>query len=269
MKLVRYGNYGSEKPGVVDNENRVRSINHIISDIDPTSLSEFNFQDQCKTLIVEDCPIVGQVNQFRLGSPITHVDRLIGIGLNPKSNGAQKNSQELCFFNKVASSIVGPNDSIVYPIDDKQLDCGALLAIVIGKKCKNVTQLDAMQYVLGFTCFNDISDTFGPLGPYITTVDEISNLSAFHIKVWVNGQIRQDYFSDKYDKTPAEVIAYLSKKFTLCPGDVIVIGDRQDMTAKLSGYEFLKPNDKISIQIEKLGMQQQTIIDKTELECID
>ena len=269
MKLVRYGNYGSEKPGIVDNENKIRSINHIIGDINPANLSELNFQEQCKHLIVEDCPIVGGVNQFRFGSPITNVNRLISVGLNSRSDIIPEDIQDLSFLNKAVGSLVGPNDSIVYSKNAKQLDCGALLAIIIGKKCKDVKQEEAMQYVLGFSCFNNVSDTVGPLGPYITTLDEIDDLSTLHIKIWINGKLRRDYFSSEYGHSPAEVIAYLSKRFMLYPGDVIVMGGRQDIAAKLVGHEFLKPYDKISLQIEKLGMQQHTIVGENELECID
>ncbi|MCX5774467.1 MAG: fumarylacetoacetate hydrolase family protein [Fusobacteria bacterium] len=220
------------------------------------------------------------VEQNCIMEPIGGVKKLVCIGLNSLKHIEEmklETPEDPTFFMKATSSITGPYSDIIYQNNMRKVDWEAELAVVIGKKGKNIKKENAYEYILGYTCLNDVSDrywqfeksggqftkgksfdTFAPLGPYIVTKDEIANPHDLKVKLKVNGLVRQDFNTDDYLFKIDEIISYLSELFTLEIGDVISMGTGNGV-AKFWNESYLVPGDNVVLEIEKIGFQSSNV----------
>jgi 2,4-diketo-3-deoxy-L-fuconate hydrolase len=275
MKLVRFGPKGGEKPGLVDSDGRLRDLSGVVDDIAGATLTPAGL-DRVRRVPATSLPVVS--GKPRLGACVGHVPKLIGIGLN-YSDHAREVGRELpeepAFFLKATSSIAGPDDPIVLPAGSEKSDWETELAIVIGTPAKNVGKADAMAHVAGFCTAGDISerqyqwksgptygksfDTFGPLGPYLLTADEVADPYSLRVTTDVDGKREQNGSTrDLIFKVP-EVIAYLSRFFTLSTGDVILTGTPAGVGSGHKPQVFLKAGQTIVLSVEGLGTQTHKI----------
>ena len=282
MKLVRYGNAGEEKPGLVDEQGNIRDLSNHIADFNPQCLGNLDLIHYIKTLSVDHLPLVNK--NVRLGSCIGMPGKVICVGYNSRLHTQQMGvspmaEADMLVFMKSTSSVCGPNDPILYTRHTKKLDWEAELGIVIGKKGKYITKENAKDYILGYTCINDLSERYlqlettdtqytkakcfdnaAPIGPYLVTKDEIPDANNLQIKLWVNGELRQDFNTCDYIHNDVEVVSYLSQYFTLYPGDTISMGSAPGNAKSWGEDKFLKPNDKVTLSIMGLGQQEQIVI---------
>lgn len=282
MKLLRYGRSGEEKPGLLDKDGMVRDISSLVNDINPQILEEADICDKLKSYNIGSLPVVNRGE--RIGSPVGSVGKVICIGFNSKLHTEQLGfkpiaKDDIVVFLKPSSAICGPNDPIFYSRMAKKIDWEAELGVVIGKKGKYIEKVSATEYILGYTCINDLSDrywqfetddkqytkgkgfdTFSPIGPYIVTKDEIKDPGDLDVKLWVNDELRQDFNTSDYIHDPEEVVSYLSRFFTLFPGDVIAMGSAPGNARFWGEDKFLKPGDKVIFEIESLGRQEKVVV---------
>lgn len=282
MKLVRYGDAGKEKPGMIDEQGNIRDLSNHIADFNPQSLSNLDLIHLLKTINSNKLPFID--NNVRIGACIGMPGKVICVGYNSRLHTQQMGvspigEKDMLVFMKPSSSVCGPYDPILYTRHMKKLDWEAELGIVIGKKGKYITKEQAKDYILGYTCVNDLSERYlqlettdtqytkakgfdnaAPIGPYLVTKDEISDANNLQIKLWVNGKLRQDFNTRDYIHNDAEVVSYLSQYFTLYPGDTISMGSAPGNAISWGKDMFLKPNDKVVLSIIGLGQQEQTVI---------
>ena len=276
MKLVRYGNAGSEKPGVIDAQGKIRDLSGHVADIggatlDPSELAKLAKVDP------ETLPEVS--GDPRLGPCVAGVGKLICIGLNYSDHAAETGMavpSEPIIFMKATSAIVGPNDDVLIPRKSKKTDWEVELCVVIGKKAKYVSEDEALDYVAGYCVSNDVSerefqaerqgqwtkgkscDTFGPIGPWMVTKDEIEDPQ--NLKMWltVNGKTMQDGSSNTMVYGVKHLVSYLSQFMSLLPGDIISTGTPPGVGMGMKPAMFLKDGDVVELGIEGLGTQKQT-----------
>ncbi|MCW5732369.1 MAG: fumarylacetoacetate hydrolase family protein [Alphaproteobacteria bacterium] len=277
MKLLRYGRAGQERPAMLDNEGRMRDISRIVKDITPATISPgllaaLRKADQRRLPLIKGRP--------RLGPPVGGIGKLVCIGLNYSDHAAETGApipKEPIVFLKANSSICGPNDTVIIPRDSKKSDWEVELAIVIGRKAQYVEQAKALNYVFGYTICNDVSerefqlerggswdkgkscDTFGPLGPWLVTRDEVKDPQ--NLKLWLelNGKRVQNGTTAKMIFGVAEIVAYVSRFMTLHPGDVISTGTPPGVGLGMKPPLFLKPGDVMRLGIEGMGEQVQKV----------
>jgi 2-keto-4-pentenoate hydratase/2-oxohepta-3-ene-1,7-dioic acid hydratase in catechol pathway len=280
MKVVWYGNPGQERPALVDNDGRLRDVGSIISDINPASLSSPAWQQLCEIKNIDALPDVGSEHDVRLGPCVAGVGKLICMGLNERAHSSEINVSGIkpTIFLKATSSISGPQDAVIFPKVGQKLDWEAELAVVIGTKCKYVSEGEADRFIAGFCILNDLSDrhwqadirgnltlvtqakcfdTFGPIGPYLVTKQEIANPDALQIKLWVNGELRQDSNSRDYIYGVNRAIEFCSQFFTLFPGDVISMGSGPGNA--FTWTKYLEIGDRVKASIDGLGTQEYSI----------
>lgn len=277
MKLIRYGNPGHEKPGILDSQNTIRDISAYVDDwagdaLSPESLARIRKIDLDTLPVVSGTP--------RLGAPVGLVQKFIGIGLNFSDHAAEAGMDipsEPIVFLKASSSICGHTDAVEMPIGGSKLDWEVELAIVIGRRAKYVDAADALQYVAGYTICNDVSerafqlertgqwtkgkshDTFGPLGPWLVTADELADPHSLSMWLDVNGERRQIGSTSKMIFNVPEIVAFLSTIMTLHPGDVITTGTPPGVGMGMQPPQFLSVGDVVTLGIEGLGEQRQEI----------
>lgn len=280
MKLLRFGVKGAEKPGILDESQNIRDLSSYIDDLNCLTISDANFWHKISLLDYRKLPLI---TGARIGAPINNPGKLIFVGFNSKEHARELNidlshSTEPTLFLKPNSSISGPNDPILYGHKMQKLDWEAELAIIIGKQGKYISLDEASKYIFGYTCCNDLTDRFlqldihdtqftkgkcfdgaAPLGPYIVSPDEISDSNNLQLKLWVNGELRQNFNSGDYLLNDLSVISFVSNYFTLFPGDIISMGSAPGC-AKTWGNCYLKPNDVVDFEIIKIGRQQQKVI---------
>jgi len=280
MKLLRFGDLGSEKPGILDKSQNVRDLSCYLDDINCSTVSDVELWHKLSLLDLTKLPLV---KGERFGAPIKNPGKLIFIGFNSKEHVKElgidlSKSSEPTIFLKPNSAISGPNDPIIYARKMQKLDWEAELAIVIGKKGKYITIDEAPQYIFGYTCCNDLTDRFlqldindtqftkgkcfdgsAPLGPYIVSRDEILESSNLQLKLWVNGELRQNFNCGDYILNDVSVTSFVSNYFTLYPGDIISMGSGPG-SAKTWGSRYLKPKDVVVFEITNIGRQQQKVI---------
>lgn len=285
MKLVRYGKLGEEKPGIIDDQGNIRDLSQFFRDFDARTLGNGEFIEQLKLLNIANLPLVS--NTERLGSCVAP-GKMICIGLNSKLHTQQMgitplSNSDILVFMKPTCAICGPSDPILYTRHTKKLDWEAELGIVIGKKGKYLTKDKAKDYILGYTCVNDLSERYwqlettdkqftkgkcfdnaAPIGPYLVTHDEVEDANNLQIKLWVNGELRQDFNTRDYIHNDVEVVSYVSQYFTLYPGDIISMGSAPGNAISWGEDKFLKPNDKVILNILGLGQQEQIVISEEE-----
>ncbi len=279
MKLVRYGPAGKEKPGLIDADGKLRDLSKKVKDIDgatlaPAELAKLKKLDPKKLPLVKGRP--------RLGACVTGVPKFLAIGLNyvdhAKESGLPVPEFPIVFF-KAETCIQGPNDPIMLPKDSVQTDWEVELGVVIGRTARYVEKKDALKYVAGYCLINDVSerefqtkrggaqwgkgkgcDTFGPLGPWLATRDEIKDPQNLDMWLDVNGQRRQTGNTKTMIFSVADLVADVSRYMTLLPGDVITTGTPPGVGMGMKPPTYLKAGDVVTLGITGLGEQKQKVI---------
>jgi len=279
MKLLRYGPKGQEKPGTLDAEGRIRDLSGVVADITPDQLWGEGLA-ALKAIDPETLPLVE--GQPRYGVPVNGVRKFIAIGLNFADHAAESNlpiPAEPVVFTKAVSCLTGPNDTVVIPRGSEKTDWEVELGIVIGKRASYVEQADALDHVAGYVLINDVSerafqterggtwdkgkgcDTFGPVGPWIVTTDEVGNVQTLDMWLDLNGKRMQTGNTRTMIFGVAEIVAYVSQFMTLEPGDLITTGTPPGVGLGQKPEPFyLKAGDVMELGIQKLGSQRQSVI---------
>ncbi len=278
MKLVRYGSQGKEKPGLIDRDGNLRDLSKKIADIDPSQISAAALKKISK-LPIDSLPLVKGKKRF--GVPVNGIGKFIAIGLNYTDHAKEANMaipKEPIIFMKAISSLCGPNDDTISPKGSKKLDWEIELGIVIGKKARYVSKTEALKYVAGYCVINDVSerefqlekggtwdkgkgcDTFGPVGPWLVTTDEIKNPQNLELWLDVNGKKMQRGNTKTMIFDAATIVSYVSEFLTLMPGDVIATGTPPGVGMGMKpNPKYLKIGDVVTCGIEKLGTQCQKV----------
>lgn len=276
MKLLRYGESGAEKPGLLDDDGVIRDLSGHVADIggqhlDPTSLAALAGVDARSLPAISGRP--------RLGPCVAGVGKFICIGLNYSDHAAETGAAvppEPIVFMKATSAIVGPNDDILIPRGSEKTDWEVELAVIIGRKAKYVSEADAFAHVAGYCLTNDVSerafqterqgqwtkgkscDTFGPIGPWLVTKDEIADPQNLNMWLTVNGKTMQDGSTKTMVYGVGFLISYLSRFMTLHPGDIISTGTPPGVGLGMKPPRYLKNGDVVELGIDGLGTQKQT-----------
>ncbi len=279
MKLVRYGKPGAEKPGLIDADGKIRSLAGIVKDWDGANLSPKVLAKVAK-LKTDKLPLVK--GKQRLGSPMARPQKFIAIGLNFTDHAAETGNpipKEPVVFNKWSSCIQGPNDDVMLPKNSVKSDWEVELGVVIGTQARNVSKKAALDHVAGYCTINDVSereyqmerggtwdkgkgfDTFGPIGPWLVTTDEVGNVGKLDMWLDVNGVRQQTGNTKTMIFDVATIVAYCSTLMTLEPGAVITTGTRPGVgLGKKPNPGVLKAGDVMTLGIEKLGTQTQKVL---------
>jgi 2-keto-4-pentenoate hydratase/2-oxohepta-3-ene-1,7-dioic acid hydratase in catechol pathway len=278
MRLVRYGRPGKEKPGLFDEEGRLRDLSGVIADIDASVLSDRALRKIAK-IDYKTLPLVR--GNPRLGVPVAGTRKFIGIGMNYADHAAETGApvpKEPIFFMKAITCLSGPDDPIQLPKGSKKTDWEVELGVVIGARAQYVDEKDALRYVAGYCVVNDVSereyqfergsqwdkgkgcDTFGPVGPFLVTSDEIFDPQDLDLYLELNGKRMQTGNTKNMVFTVAQIIAYLSRFITLEPGDIICTGTPPGVGLGRTPQRFLKKGDKLRLGIAGLGEQQQEVV---------
>jgi 2,4-diketo-3-deoxy-L-fuconate hydrolase len=277
MKLLRFGNPGAEKPGI---EYQGKHLD--VSGFSEDYTEEFFASDGLNRLSewldenLKNCPEIGESE--RLGPPVRKPGKIVCIGLNYKDHAAESNmvlpTEPIIFF-KATSSIVGPNDDLIIPKGSEKTDWEVELGVVIGKRASYVSEADAMNYVAGYVLHNDYSerafqlersgqwvkgkscDSFAPLGPYVVTKDEVTDVHNLRLWLRVNGETKQDGNTSNLIFKIPHLVSYLSQFMSLMPGDIISTGTPAGVGLGFKPPQFLKPGDEVELGIEGLGSSRQ------------
>jgi 2,4-didehydro-3-deoxy-L-rhamnonate hydrolase len=282
MKLVRYGRIGKEKPGLIDGDGKLRDLSSIISELGPDQLSDKVLTRLAK-LKPETLPRVR--GNPRRGVPIAQVGKFIGIGLNYSDHAAEAGMpipKEPIVFMKATTSLSGADDPIMLPKGSLKSDWEVELGVVIGTLARSVSEKDALLHVAGYCIVNDVSereyqlergsqwdkgkgcDTFGPVGPWLVTRDEIPNPQRLDLWLDLNGQRVQSGNSKTMIFSVAKIVSYLSRFMTLMPGDIITTGTPPGVGMGMKPQRFLQRGDTLSLGITGLGEQRQKVVAYTK-----
>ena len=278
MKLLRIGEIGSEKPALIDNQNKYRDLSSVIKDLNPDTLN-FETLDKIKNI---DASKLSELNSnLRIGACVSAPSKFIGIGLNFKDHAEEQNlpiPKEPIIFSKFTSCITGPNDPIIVPKGSTHTDWEVELGFVIGKKALNVSSEQALDHVLGFFLVNDVSernyqknkgltwdkgkgfDTFGPIGPFIITKDELPDFDKLNMYLDVNGERMQTGNTQKMIFGVSELVSYMSSCMSLHPGDICCTGTPPGVGENMKPPRFLKGGEEVALGIDKLGHQKHTVV---------
>jgi len=278
MKLLRVGNKGKEKPAALDTNSKIRDLSSVIKDLTPDNLTHSAIE-KLKSLDLKNFPELS--NSERIGSCISKPGKFVGIGLNysdhAEETGAKVPSEPIVFM-KATSSVNGPNDDIEITSYSKKLDWEVELGIVIGKEAKDISEKDSNKHILGYCLVNDISerewqiekmgqwvkgkshDTFGPIGPYLVTSDEIKDVNNLNLSLDVNGKRMQTGNTNKMIFNVYHIVAYLSKYMSLQAGDIITTGTPPGVGMGKKPQVFLKNGDTLRLSIDNLGEQNSKIV---------
>jgi 2,4-diketo-3-deoxy-L-fuconate hydrolase len=278
MKLVRYGRPGKEKPGLFDDEGRLRDLSAVVADIDPSLLSDKALRKLAK-VDVKTLPLVR--GNPRLGVPLTGIRKFIGIGLNYADHAAETGAaipKEPIIFMKAVTCLNGPDDAIMLPQGSKKTDWEVELGVVIGTRAQYVSEADALNYVAGYCVVNDVSerefqkergpqwdkgkgcDTFGPVGPWLVTRDEVMDVQQLDLYLELNGKRMQTGSTETMIFSVAQIVSYVSRFMTLEPGDIIATGTPPGVGDARTPKRFLKRGDKLRLGIAGLGEQQSDVL---------
>ena len=278
MKLLRVGQKGKEKPAALDKNGKIRDLSSNIKDFNPKNLN-FEIINKLKKINLETLPEL--LNSERVGSCITNPGKFVAIGLNYSDHAAETGAKvpsEPIVFMKATSSINGPNDDIEISKDSKKLDWEVELGVIIGKETKNILEQEAQNYILGYCLVNDVSerewqiekmgqwvkgkshDTYGPIGPYLVTKDEIADINNLNLRLDVNGKIMQVGNTNKMIFNVNFIVAYLSKYMSLQAGDIITTGTPPGVGMGKKPQVFLKAGDTLTLSIEHLGKQKSKVV---------
>ncbi len=278
MKLVRYGNPGKEKPGLIDAEGKLRDLSAVVKDFGGEQLGAASLA-KIRKLKTDKLPLVK--GKPRMGCPVANVGKYVAIGLNYRDHAAESGMaipKEPIIFMKANSCVQGPDDNVMLPKGSVKGDWEIELGIVIGACARYVSQKDALSYVAGYALCNDVSerefqmeragtwdkgkgcDTFGPIGPWLVTTDEITNPQNLAMWLDLNGQRRQTGNTKTMIFNCAKIVSYCSQFFTLMPGDVICTGTPPGVGLGMKPPQFLKKGDVMTLGIEGLGVQTQLVV---------
>ena len=278
MKLLRYGEMGKEKPGILDNNGKIRDLSSHISDINGDTISKVSL-NQIASIDISSLPLIPE--DTRLGSCVGNAGKFLCIGLNYSDHAAESGlpvPSEPILFSKATSAIVGPNDNVEIPRNSSETDWEVELGIIIGKKAKYIDEANAQDYIAGYCVINDVSerafqikregqwtkgkscDTFGPTGPYLVTKDEISDVQNLTMFLDVNGKRMQDGSTNTMIFSVNHIVYYLSQFMSLHPGDIIATGTPPGVGMGMKPSLYLKSGDVMKLGIEGLGEQSQTCI---------
>jgi 2-keto-4-pentenoate hydratase/2-oxohepta-3-ene-1,7-dioic acid hydratase in catechol pathway len=278
MKLLRYGKLGKEKPGILDAEGRIRDLSAHVSDINGETISPKSLA-KLRKVKIESLPLVR--GNPRIGACVNGSQKFVAIGLNYSDHAAESGMTvppEPIIFTKHMNCISGPNDDVTIPPKSKKGDWEVELGVIIGTKAKNIKRADAMKHVAGYCTINDLSerefqiersgqwtkgksyDTFGPIGPWLVTADEVKDPQKLHLWLELNGKRVQDGNTSTMVYGVEYLVAYLSEFFTLMPGDIITTGTPPGVGMGMKPQRFLKPGDKMRVGIEGLGEQNQVVV---------
>ncbi|HEY8609207.1 MAG TPA: fumarylacetoacetate hydrolase family protein [Noviherbaspirillum sp.] len=281
MKLLRYGRVGKEKPGLLDQDGRLRDLSSVIADIGPAELSDKVLKKLAK-LDTTALPLVRGTP--RIAAPVASVGKFIGIGLNYSDHAAEAGMpvpKEPIIFMKATSSLCGPNDPIMLPRGSKKTDWEVELGVVIGGVARSVSEKDALNFVAGYCVVNDVSereyqlergsqwdkgkgcDTFGPVGPWLVTRDEVPNPQRLELWLELNGERVQSGNTRTMIFSVAKIVSYVSRFMTLMPGDIITTGTPPGVGMGMKPPRFLKRGDSLVTGIAGLGEQRQEVISYT------
>ncbi|MEH3126923.1 fumarylacetoacetate hydrolase family protein [Agrobacterium cavarae] len=277
MKLMRVGQPGHEKPAILDAEGKIRDLSAHVKDIGGDAISP----EGLKKIAGLDLSTLPVLTEDRIGACVAGTGKFICIGLNFSDHAAETGAavpSEPVIFMKATSAIVGPNDNVVIPRGSKKTDWEVELGVVIGKTAKYVSEADALDYVAGYCVSHDVSerafqterqgqwtkgkscDTFGPIGPWLVTKDEIADPQNLGMWLKVNGETMQNGSSKTMVYGVANVVSYLSQFMSLHPGDVISTGTPPGVGLGMKPQRFLKAGDVVELGIEGLGSQKQTFV---------
>jgi 2-keto-4-pentenoate hydratase/2-oxohepta-3-ene-1,7-dioic acid hydratase in catechol pathway len=278
MKLLRYGAKGKEKPGLLDGKGLIRDLSGVIADIGSDTVGPKSLA-RLRKIRPESLPLVK--GSPRIGACIADPQKFIAIGLNYSDHAAESGLQvpkEPVVFTKQVSCLSGPDDDVTIPPKSKKSDWEVELGVIIGTRAKNIARKDALAHVAGYCTINDLSerefqaersgqwtkgksyDTFGPVGPWLVTADEVKDPQKLHLWLELNGKRVQDGTTATMVFGVAHIVAYLSQFFTLMPGDIITTGTPPGVGMGMKPQRFLKPGDRMRIGIDGLGEQNQRVV---------
>ncbi|MET4676438.1 MULTISPECIES: fumarylacetoacetate hydrolase family protein [unclassified Luteibacter] len=278
MKLVRYGQPGQEKPGMIDVDGQLRDLSGIVDDLSGATLGNASFA-RLAALDPASLPLVA--GQPRFGTPVAGIGKMICVGMNYADHAAETGApvpEQPVLFMKATTAIGGANDTVVIPRDSVKTDWEVELGVIIGEVARDVSLDDAMSHVAGYAVINDLSerefqlehggqwvkgkscDTFGPIGPWLVTRDEVADPQNLSLWLEVNGHRYQNGNTRTMVYGVAYLVSYISRYMTLMPGDVISTGTPAGVGLGLKPPTYLKPGDVIELGIEGLGRQRQDVV---------
>jgi len=278
MKLLRVGEQGKEKPAILDKNNKIRDLSSHIKDFNSDNL-KFEKILKLKNINLEELPELK--NNERIGPCISRPGKFIAIGLNYSDHAAETGSKvptEPIMFMKATSSICGPNDNIEIVSGSKKLDWEVELGVIIGKEAKNISEKQSQDHILGYCLVNDVSerewqiekmgqwvkgkshDTFGPVGPYLVTKDEIKDVNNLNMSLDLNGKRMQTGNTSTMVFNVDVIVSYVSKFMSLQTGDIITTGTPPGVGMGMKPQKFLKEGDELKLTIDNLGEQNSKII---------
>ena len=277
MKLLRCGSKGSEKPAALDKDGKIRDLSSSIPDFNPENLN-FETLSKLKKINLESLPEISK--STRVGPCVNRPGKFVAIGLNYSDHAAEtgaKPPSEPIVFMKATSCIVGPNDDVIIPKNSKKTDWEVEIAFVVGKETKYISEKDAPNHIFGYCIVNDISerefqiekmgqwvkgksaDTFGPIGPYLVTTDEIANVQKLNLSLNLNGQETQRGNTNKMIFNINFILSYLSNFMSLQPGDIVTTGTPPGVGMGKKPPLYLKSGDEMHLTIDHLGEQHQKV----------
>ena len=278
MKLLRVGKKGKEKPAVLDSNGSIRDLSSYLNDFTPENLN-FSIIEKLKAMDLQRLPELSK--EERIGPCVSKPGKFVAIGLNysdhAKEVGAEVPKEPIVFM-KANSSVCGPNDDIEIEKNSKKLDWEVELGIIIGKEVKNTEEKDAADHILGYCLVNDISerewqieklgqwvkgkshDTYGPIGPYIVTTDEIKDINNLNLSLDVNEKRMQTGNTKTMIFNVYFIVSYLSKFMSLQPGDIITTGTPPGVGMGRKPQVFLKAGDRMKLSIDNLGKQSAKVL---------
>ena len=278
MKLLRCGSLNKEKPAVLDKNGKIRDISSHINDLNPKNISFTNLE-KLKKINLESLPEIP--SSERIGSCIANPGKFVAIGLNYSDHAAETGAKiptEPIVFMKATSCIVGPNDDVVIPKNSKKTDWEVEIAFVVGKETKYIKEEDAQDHIFGYCLVNDVSerefqieklgqwvkgksaDTFGPIGPYLVTKDEIPDVQNLNLSLEVNGKRMQTGNTNNMIFNINYILSYLSNFMSLQAGDIVTTGTPPGVGMGMKPQVFLKSGDVMKLTIDHLGEQKQTVV---------
>ncbi len=278
MKLLRCGSLNKEKPAVLDKNGKIRDISSHINDLNPKNISFTNLE-KLKKINLESLPEIP--SSERIGSCIANPGKFVAIGLNYSDHAAETGAKiptEPIVFMKATSCIVGPNDDVVIPKNSKKTDWEVEIAFVVGKETKYIKEEDAQDHIFGYCLVNDVSerefqieklgqwvkgksaDTFGPIGPYLVTKDEISDVQNLNLSLDVNGKRMQTGNTNNMIFNINYILSYLSNFMSLQAGDIVTTGTPPGVGMGMKPQVFLKSGDVMKLTVDHLGEQKQTVV---------
>ncbi len=278
MKLVRYGRPGNEKPGLIDADGKLRDLSSIIDDIAPAQLSD---KSLAKLSRIKPAILPAVRGQPRFGVPLSGIGKIVAIGLNYADHAAEAGLRvptEPIIFMKAITCLNGPNDDVMLPKEVTKADWEVELGVVIGTKAQYVSERQALSHVAGYCIVNDVSerafqterggtwdkgkgcDTFGPVGPWLVTRDEITNPQRLNLWLDLNGERCQTGNTRTMIFSVAKIVSYVSRFMTLMPGDVIATGTPPGVGMGMKPPRFLEAGDEMRLGIDGLGEQHQRVV---------